>query len=62
VEDVGLFYGRLVYLTDTWYFLWPFGKFYGHFGIFFPFWYVVARKIWQPCFWMQSNTEKRCLN
>jgi hypothetical protein len=20
------------------------------FGIFFPFWYVVPRKIWQPCF------------
>jgi hypothetical protein len=20
-----------------------------YFGIFFPFWYVVARKIWQPC-------------
>jgi hypothetical protein len=19
-------------------------------GIFFPFWYVVSRKIWQPCF------------
>jgi hypothetical protein len=20
------------------------------FGIFFPFWYIVTRKIWQPCF------------
>jgi hypothetical protein len=27
------------------------GIFYGHFGVFFPFWYVVPRKIWQPCFW-----------
>jgi hypothetical protein len=23
--------------------------FCGHFGIFFPFWFVVPRKIWQPC-------------
>jgi hypothetical protein len=22
---------------------------FGIFGIFFPFWYVVPRKIWQPC-------------
>jgi hypothetical protein len=42
---------------------WPFGAFYNHlvyfmnifyilcsFGIFFPCWYVVTRKIWQPCF------------
>jgi hypothetical protein len=42
--------------------LWPFGKFSVHlvnvvaiwdivwsFGTFFPFWYVVPRKIWQPC-------------
>jgi hypothetical protein len=21
----------------------------GHFGIVFPFWYAVPRKIWQPC-------------
>jgi hypothetical protein len=44
-----------------WYILWPFGPFYCHFVYFiailyilwsfwyiFPFWYVVARKIWQP--------------
>jgi hypothetical protein len=44
-----------------WYILWPFGLFYGHlvyfmvyFGLFwvrlvnfFPFWYVLQRKIWQ---------------
>jgi hypothetical protein len=48
------------------YILWPFGIFYGHlvyfvaiwcilllFGIFFPFWYVVPRKIWQP--WLASR-------
>jgi hypothetical protein len=35
---------------------WPFGLFYGHLVYFKvicyippPFWYVVARKIWQPC-------------
>jgi hypothetical protein len=46
-----------------WYILWPFGQFSGHFvyfmalklilwsfGIFSPFWYIVPRKIWQPCF------------
>jgi hypothetical protein len=48
MKDIGLFYGHLVYF-------WPFGIFYGylvHFMItwcFFPFWYVVPRKIWQPC-------------
>jgi hypothetical protein len=29
--------------------LWQFGIFCGQFGIFLPFWYVVPRKIWQPC-------------
>jgi hypothetical protein len=40
----------------VWYILRPIGKFYGHFGtfcgpfgIFFPFWFIVPRKIWQPC-------------
>jgi hypothetical protein len=32
----------------AWYILWQVGTFYGHFGIFFPFWYVAPRKIWQP--------------
>jgi hypothetical protein len=45
-----------------WNILWLFGIFCGYleyfvaiwnilllFGIFFTFWYVVARKIWQPC-------------
>jgi hypothetical protein len=26
-----------------------FGTFFGLFGIFFPFWHVVPRQIWQPC-------------
>jgi hypothetical protein len=33
-----------------WYILWPSGLFYGHCGMFFLFWYVVPRKIWQPCY------------
>jgi hypothetical protein len=28
--------------------LWLFGRFYGSLLNFFPFWYVVSRKIWQP--------------
>jgi hypothetical protein len=35
-------YGQLAYITAIWYILWPF-------GIFLPFWYVIKRKIWQPC-------------
>jgi hypothetical protein len=42
MEEGGVFYGRLVYLTAIWYFL-------GHLVYFFPFWYFVFRKIWQPC-------------
>jgi hypothetical protein len=38
----GPFYDHLVYFVAIWYNLWTF-------GIFFPFWYVVPRKIWQPC-------------
>jgi hypothetical protein len=36
MENVGMFYGYLEYFTDM--------------GIFSPFWNVVQRKIWQPCF------------
>jgi hypothetical protein len=33
-----------------WVSLWPFGICYDHLlYIFSPFWYVVPRKIWQPC-------------
>jgi hypothetical protein len=42
MEDVGIFYGHLVYFTD-------FGFFYGYLVYISPFWYVVQRKIWQPC-------------
>jgi hypothetical protein len=56
MENVGNF-------MAIWNILWPFGIFCGHlvyfvtiwyisraFGTFSPFWYVIPRKIWQPCF------------
>jgi hypothetical protein len=56
MEDFGIFYGRLVYFVAVRYILWPFGIFCGRlvyfmviWYIFFTFWYVVTRKIWQPC-------------
>jgi hypothetical protein len=50
MKDVGKFYVHLVYFTAILYILGPFVIFCGHFGIFFPFWYVVPTKIWQPCY------------
>jgi hypothetical protein len=47
-----IFSGHLEYFTAIWYVLWPFGIFYGHFwsfGIIVRVWYVIPRKIWQPC-------------
>jgi hypothetical protein len=41
-----IFYGYLQYITVIWYMLWPFGNL-----VYCPpFWYSVARKIWQPCY------------
>jgi hypothetical protein len=45
---VDVIYGHLVYFTAICYTLWPFGIILWFFGIFFQFWYVVPRKIWQP--------------
>jgi hypothetical protein len=39
MEDVGTFYGNLVYFTAILYIVTSY---------IFPFWYVVPRKIWQP--------------
>jgi hypothetical protein len=47
-EDVGMFYVYLVYFTAICHILWPFGLFSGYSVYFVQFWYVVARKIWQP--------------
>jgi hypothetical protein len=45
----------LVYFRETWsivfcYVLWTFGVVRGNLVYFFPFWYFVPRKIWQPWF------------
>jgi hypothetical protein len=45
MEDVDIIYDHLV----NWYSLWPFGIFLSYLVYFSPFWYVEARKIWQPC-------------
>jgi hypothetical protein len=50
IDNVVIFYGRLVYFTSVGYILRPFGMFYGYLLSFIPFWYVVPRKIWQPWF------------
>jgi hypothetical protein len=47
----------LVNFMAIWSISLPYGIFYGHLvyfvailvPIFFPFWYAVQRKIWQPC-------------
>jgi hypothetical protein len=38
----------LAHLRAIWSILLPAGTFCSHFGVFFPFWYVVAIQIWQP--------------
>jgi hypothetical protein len=40
---------------SIWYILQPFGIFSGYLLQFFPFWYVAARKIWQP--WSQPGSS-----
>jgi hypothetical protein len=45
MKDVGKCYGHLVYFTDISHILWPFVVIW----YIFQFWYVVPRKIWQPC-------------
>jgi hypothetical protein len=57
MQDVGVFYGHLVYFMDIWYILQLFDIFYGHllyfvvcsFVHFSQFWYFVPINIWQPC-------------
>jgi hypothetical protein len=53
----------LVHLMSIWYIfsaichiLWTFGIFPGLIGIFFLFWYVEARKIWQP--WLRWDRRR----
>jgi hypothetical protein len=48
MEEVAMFYGHLVHFTVFCYILWTFGVVRGILVYFFPFWYFVPRKIWQP--------------
>jgi hypothetical protein len=49
MEDDGIFYEKLVYFTAIWYtYFIAFWYVLWQFGIFFPLWYVVPRKSWQP--------------
>jgi hypothetical protein len=47
--------GHVEYYRTIRYISCPFGIFCGHLVNFSPFWYVVPRKIWQPC---QRNISK----
>jgi hypothetical protein len=53
IENIGIFYGRLVYFSGIGHILRLLDMFY------FSFWYVVQRKIWQP--WMQFRTFFICM-
>jgi hypothetical protein len=49
MEHFGIFYDRLEYFIVICYILWHLGiHSVWSFAIFFPFWYVWTRKIWQP--------------
>jgi hypothetical protein len=48
MEGVGILYFHFVDFTAIRYILRPFGILSDYLVYFFPFWYVVARKIWQP--------------
>jgi hypothetical protein len=48
MEDVGVFYGHLVYFTANWYMLWPFGIFVGHLVTFFHFGMLYQGKSGNP--------------
>jgi hypothetical protein len=43
MENVGIFCAHLEYISAIRFLI------YGHLVYFFPFWYIVSRKIWQPC-------------
>jgi hypothetical protein len=44
-----IFCGYLEHFTEIWDILWQFGNLLTIFDIFPLFWYIVPRKIWQPC-------------
>jgi hypothetical protein len=48
MEDVGIFYVHLVYFTDIYYILWPFGTFYGCLVYFSRFGMLYKEKSGNP--------------
>jgi hypothetical protein len=53
MDDVGIFYRHWVAFTVFCYIFWTFGIVRGNLAYFFPFWFFVRRKIWQP--WPQRD-------
>jgi hypothetical protein len=50
MENADIFYCHLEYFTVIWYtYFWLFGNVLVILYIFLRFWYIVSRKIWQPC-------------
>jgi hypothetical protein len=59
MEDVGIFMATLSILRPNA----TFGTFCGHLVHFFPFWFIVQRKIWQPCqLTVFSTSHKRTIS
>jgi hypothetical protein len=59
MEDDGILYRHLVNFTVLCYILWAFGIVRGNLVYFFPFWYIVPRKIWQPWFQCRYKTNRQ---
>jgi hypothetical protein len=49
MENIVIFYDDLIYFAAIGNIIWPFGILWGHLVHFPTFWYLVPRKIWQPC-------------
>jgi hypothetical protein len=45
MENLGIFYDHLVYLTSIGNIVWPFGIFCGHLECFSSFWYFEKEKL-----------------
>jgi hypothetical protein len=43
MEDVGIFYGHLVFYTAIWFSLQPFGVLHRHLVYFGEIWYILSR-------------------
>jgi hypothetical protein len=58
-DDVGIFYGHLVYFTAIWYILQSFGIFSGNLVYFSPFCNIASGRIWQTCSEHMCSTEEQ---